>query len=286
MKDKISLDRAACLLFVPGHRPDRFAKALAASPDGIIIDLEDAVASRDRPAARLAIAAFFAARGTESTPPVAVRINALGTRDGLDDLIALADGKLDPDILQLAKVEHPRDIELVRRHDRKAAERLRPIIALIETARGLEQAVAIAEALGPADALAFGGADLAADLGAALEWEPMLPARARVVCAAAIRGLAVFDVPHLTIGAIAELTHETMRARAMGFTGKIAIHPSQVGPIRGAFAPSPAEVERAQRIVAAASAGGVGVVDGKMVDPPVVAAARRILARAEPAPQR
>ncbi len=274
------LSAASCLLFVPGHRPDRFDKAAAASPEGIIIDLEDSVPQSEKDAARRA-ASDYAARAAQSAdaPAVYVRINPLGTRAALDDLAALADGLLAPTGLFLAKVESPRDIEIVRAHDIA----VRPLLVAIETARGIADAAQIAAALGAGDALGFGGADLAADLGAAFEWEALFSSRAALVRAAATARVAVFDVPHLDFADATGLRAETLRVRAMGFTGKLAIHPAQVAPILNAFQPSEAEIERAERVIASldAAGGGAAQLDGKMIDLPVAVAARRIVARAE-----
>ncbi|MDP2063054.1 MAG: aldolase/citrate lyase family protein [Phaeovulum sp.] len=275
-----SLAHKSCLLFVPGNRPDRFDKAAAASPDGIVIDLEDAVPQSEKPAALRAACDYLArAREGGMGPSVYVRLNPLGTRAALDDLAALADGRLAASGLCLAKVEAPRDIELVRAHDPAA----RPLLAAIETARGINAAAAVAAALGRDDALGFGGADLAADLGAAFEWEPLFAARGALVIAAAAVGIGLFDVPQLDLADAAALRAEALRVRAMGFTGKLAIHPAQVAPILDAFQPSEAEITRARRVLAALDAahGGAAQLDGKMIDLPVANAARRILARAE-----
>lgn len=274
-----TLSTAPCLLFVPGNRSDWFDKAAAASPEGIVIDLEDAVPQSDKDTARRAACDYTArAANTADAPAVYVRLNPLGTRASLDDLAALGDGRLAPTGLFLAKVESPRDIEIVRAHDPVA----RPMLVAIETARGIAQAVEIAAALGAGDALGFGGADLAADLGAAFEWEALYSSRAALVRAAATARVGVFDVPHLDLADVAALRAETLRVRAMGFTGKLAIHPSQVAPILHAFLPSEAELAQAKRIISAleAAGGGVAQLDGKMIDLPVAIAARRIVARA------
>ena len=129
--------------------------------------------------------------------------------------------------------------------------------------------------------LGFGGADLAADLHCGFAWEPLLAARSRVVQAAAAAGLAALDVPYLDINDDAGLAAESVRVKSLGFTGKLAIHPRQVDPIIDAFTPTAAEIENAQGVMAAyaAAAGGVCVYRGKMVDEPVMRAARRALAR-------
>jgi citrate lyase beta subunit len=130
--------------------------------------------------------------------------------------------------------------------------------------------------------LDFGGADLAVDLRATLAWEPLYAARARIVQAAAIAGVAAVDVPHFVLDDVAALRDEAARAKAMGFTGKLAIHPKQIAPIVGVFSPSEAEVAEAREIVAALAAAHGNVVEhkGRMVEGPVVKAAERVLARA------
>lgn len=274
------LAATACLLFVPGHRPERFGKARTASPGGIVIDLEDAVPPDARPAARGHAQDYLRGRGPGA--PVLVRISALGTPAALDDLAALAGGGLRPDGLMLSKVEAGRDVEIVRACLPSDLPAHLPIVAAVETARALGRAGDIAAALRPGDALGLGGADLAADLGAELAWEPMLMARATLVAAAATAGCGALDVPWLALDDAAGLAAEAARARALGFTGKLAIHPAQVAPIRAAFAPDAAAVDQARRIVAAlaAAAGGVARLDGRMIDAPVARTARRVLARA------
>ena len=271
------------LLFTPGTRPDRFAKAAATRASGVIIDLEDAVGPGDKDSARVAVAGWFRGRTAPARPGflVCLRINSVYTEAGLRDLLMLVELLRDgitPDAVVLPKVESAVEVGLAARHlQNKVA-----LITLIESALGLEQAMAIAAATPSVRALAFGGVDLAADLGCEMAWEPLLAARARIVQAAASRSLGALDVPYLEIGVAAGLAVECARARAMGFTGKLAIHPSQVDAIAEAFTPSAAQVEHAQGVLAAytAAAGGVCTYRGKMIDEPVVAAARHTLARA------
>jgi citrate lyase beta subunit len=130
-------------------------------------------------------------------------------------------------------------------------------------------------------ALVFGGADLAADLGATMAWESLLYARARLVQAAATAGRAVLDVPYLDLDRDDGLAGEIGAVQRLGFTGKLAIHPKHVPPINAAFTPTAAAIVHSERIIAAAQAagGGVCVVDGRMIDAPVVRTAERTLAR-------
>lgn len=264
------------LLFVPGHRPDRFAKAGASGADTVCIDLEDAVPPPERPAARNAALAFVAAQPTGHA--YGLRINRLPSPDGLRDLVALADAAatMAPAFVMLAKTECAADIALLAAHLPGV-----PLIALVESARGLMAAGAIAIAHPQLHALMFGGADLAADLGCAFAWEPLLHARGTLVAAAASAGLAAIDVPWLDVADPAGAEAETRRAAALGYTGKSLIHPAQVAPVHAAFSPTPQALAWAQRVVQATTADAAAVlVDGRMVDRPVVLAAQRLLRRA------
>lgn len=291
------------ILFVPGDRPERYENALGAGADAVCIDLEDAVPPGRKDEARKAVAGFLAARlhgsgGGDSTEtsfrlaggsdrtsvssPVmlAVRVNDLASREGARDAAELARCS-PPDAFMLPKVRTGSDV-------RDAAGRLpsaAALIPLIETARGLENAVEIAVCDGVA-ALVFGGFDLAIELGAEPRWEALVYARSRVVHAAALGGLDAVDMPSRDFGEMSGLREEAAKARQLGFTGKVAIHPAQVPVIHGVFTPSPEEVQRAREIVEAdrAAGGSAVALDGKMVDRPVVEAACRVLQRARIAP--
>jgi (S)-citramalyl-CoA lyase len=278
----MDFNRVKALLFTPGTRPDRFAKAQATAADGVIIDLEDAVGPGEKDGAREGVATWLRERGAPSRAGFlsCVRVNSVYTNAGLRDLLMIAEvagaGRA-PDALLLPKVESATEIELVARHLKGSV----PLLGLIESATGLEQAFAIAAARSVVG-LGFGGVDLAADLRCAFAWEPLLAPRSRVVQAAASRGVAVLDVPFLDIPDAEGLAAECARAKAMGFTGKLAIHPSQSEGIVKAFTPTAAEVEFAQGVLAAyeAAKGGVCTYRGKMIDEPVVASARQVIARA------
>jgi (S)-citramalyl-CoA lyase len=261
-------------LFCPATTPERFAKALASGADAVVVDLEDAVPADAKDDARRAAVAWLMAERTADAARC-LRMNAVRSAVGLRDVLALVDAGSAPDHLLVPKAESPDELRLLDALLAGAHTRLLP---LVETARGLAAADALAAAPRVAG-LVLGGADLAADLGAEMSWEPLLHARARLVQAAATTGIAVVDVPHLTLRDAAALRDETLRVRRLGFTGKLAIHPDQVATIHEALAPTDAEIERARRVLAAAD-GGVAVVDGRMVDAPVVRAAARMLALA------
>lgn len=268
------------LLFTPGNRPDRFAKAAATGADGLILDLEDAVSLAGKDEARATLVEHFRAGHRRDLAPGQVcglRVNNIHTSAGVRDLDALVTAGVAPDFIVLPKVESASEVQMCARLLPGI-----PLVCSIESARGLEAATEIANADPRVRALAFGGADLAVDLRAELAWEPLAWGRARVVQAAATAGIAVFDVPHVVLHDEQGLRDDAVRAKAMGFTAKLAIHPQQVPPILEVFTPTVAEIERARGIVAAYAAAGGNVVEyqGKMVEGPIVKAAQQILARA------
>jgi citrate lyase beta subunit len=278
-----SLALARNLLFTPADRPERFGKAVAAGADGAVLDLEDGVGLPSKQNAREAALALF-----ESPPSApadfiwAVRFNHVTTEDGLKDLLAFRAAARRPKVVMLPKTESVAEVEIAVRHLRAEGGDGPQIVALIETGRGLGAAEAIA-AHPSVKAIAFGGADLAADLHATLAWEPVLFARGRIVQAAASAGIAAFDVPFLDIHDVAGLSKETEMVKALGYSCKLAIHPAQIAPINAVFTPNPNELASAQRIVEAfkQARGGACQVDGRMVDVPVVKAAQRTVALAE-----
>lgn len=266
---------ARSLLFVPGDRPERYAKAEAAGADLVCIDLEDAVLPPQRAAARLAVLEHL--RGRPPGHRSGVRVSAVDTADGLRDLLALADGGVRPAYVMVAKTG---DAE----HLRVAAALLPgvPLIALIESPGALADARRLAGACPAVQALMLGGADYCAELGAAFAWEPLLHARSALVAAAAAAGIASIDVPFIDLTDEAGLAAETQRVAALGMGAKSCIHPRQVAVVHAALRPSPAALAQAERIVEAARTAGTGAlqVDGRLVDRPVVLAAERTLRRA------
>lgn len=264
------------LLFVPGSRPDRFGKALDAGADAVCIDLEDAVPPSGKTQARAEALAFVG----EASRSVALglRINSVRSADGLRDLVALIDSGARPDFLMVPKVAAGEDLALIAEALGSDAP---PVWPVIESAEGLRRAWDICAAPGVAGAL-FGGADLSADLGSDMGWDALLLARGALVAAAARARIATLDVPHLDLKDPADLAASTTRAKALGFTGRSCIHPDQVAAVNTAFSPSSAEIERARRVVAAfdAAGGAAALLDGKLIELPVIRAARRALGRA------
>ena len=275
------------LLFVPAVRPDRFPKALATGADAVCIDLEDGVAPGAKDAARAQALALLAGRGP-SAAEVSLRINDAKTPLGQTDLAALVDSGARPDALMLPKVAGAEEIRAVDAALTLGGGGALPLIVQIETAAGLLAAAEIAAASPHVSAVFFGAIDLSADLGCAVEWEALLYARSRVVLAAGAAGVAALDSPFMDVPALDALAEETSRVRRLGFTGKAAIHPTQVRVIQKAFAPSAAETAWARKIVAAyeRQQGGVLLVEGQLIELPVVRSARRTLAACGETPRR
>jgi len=263
------------ILFTPGDRMDRFGKAMASNADALLLDWEDGVSLDAKEAARLETLCFL--KSGNRRMPVGLRINRPSTQDGQQDLCALAQCDVMPDFIAFPKVESAK--EALSATAMLGARASTPSVAFIESALGIERLGEIAVLPGLV-ALALGGVDLAADLGASFCWDALVYSRGRIVQAAALGGIAAWDVPYLATKDEAGLTGEAKRVRAMGFKAKLAIHPAQTDLINAAFSPDQAEVEQARRILAAdaAAQGRPCVVDGKLVDPPVVKLARRTMA--------
>lgn len=259
------------LLFVPGSRPKRFANALASGADAVCIDLEDAVPDPGKAEARAAALAALREHGAR----ICVRINSLRTRAGLADLLGLSETAARPGLVLVPKVESAAEVAIIH----AALGAASGIVPLIESVSGLGAATDIAAAPG-VTALLFGGGDLSAELGVEFAWEPLRTARGVFILACAQVGVAAIDVPFLGLDDPPGLVAETRAAKALGFTGKAAIHPCQVEPIRSVFDPSAAELAEAQEAEMVFSAAGGAAVrfKGRVLDLPIMRRYRRVLA--------
>lgn len=264
-----------CLMFVPGSRPERYAKAIATDADQVCIDLEDAVAPPDKDSARASVFAFLGEMPA-SRSEIGLRLNPLSTELGQKDLAKLGESSLAPAFVMLPKVESAAEL---LQADAALAGRDTMLIAQIETPRGLLDARAIAAATPRLQALMFGGFDFIVALRGRASWESFLHPRVQLAVVAAEAGIGCIDVPFLDIKDEAALVAETDRVIALGFTAKAAIHPAQVGAIQQRYLPSVAELERARRVVAAlqANRGEAVQLDGKLVDRPIEIAAERAI---------
>jgi (S)-citramalyl-CoA lyase len=226
-------------LFTPGNRPERFAKGAASGADALILDLEDAVSLADKDAARATVIAHF--RGDYRAELAAhqlagLRVNNIHTPAGVRDLEALVSSQAAPDFLVIPKVESAFEARLYTKLLVGGQAHV-PLMVALESARGVEAAFEIAAADPRVRSMGFGGADLAVDLRAELAWEPMVAARARLVQAAASVAIGCVDVPHIALDDEPALRADAARVKAMGFTGKLAIHPKQIAPIHAVFTP-------------------------------------------------
>lgn len=278
------------MLFVSGEKPERFPKALAAGADLVCIDLEDAVHPDRKAEARAAVFTFSAQHvAAAGQPLLAVRLNNLRTEEGLKDVLTLINSGVTLDFLVLPKVEFTEDITLIHNW---APQAFKALAVLIETPLGVENAPAMARSSRDSGnklaALMLGGADLSVELGCTFGWEGLLHARGALVNAARTSGLQVWDVPHLDLNDLDSLLEETRAVLRLGFTCKSAIHPQQVSTIHKAFVPAARDVLWAHALVTAYQAreasgqtAGAFLHQGKMVDPPVLAKALRIIEIAE-----
>jgi citrate lyase subunit beta/citryl-CoA lyase/(S)-citramalyl-CoA lyase len=266
------------LLFVPGNRPERFAKAAQAGADAVCIDLEDAVPPTQKAMARAAVVEALAGL---AAPAVAlgVRLNAPSTLAMAEDLVGLATALPSAAFIMVPKTQAGIELENLRS---ALGDQAPPLWPVIETACGLEAAREIAAAAAPMGGVLFGGADFSADIGCTLDWEALAYARGRLAAACGEAGIGLLDVPHLDVKDPDGLRAGTVRAKTLGFTGRACIHPEQVPIVNGCFTPTPAEIERARRVVAALAEaqGAAALLDGKLIEKPVILAAQRILDKA------
>ncbi len=276
------------MLFVPATSARKLEKAFTGATDGVIVDLEDAVATAEKAQARQAAAEFLAAPRGKVT---FLRVNALGTPFCYDDLLTAAAASIDGVVLP--KAESAADIatvdwlltQLETRAGKPAGSlELTPIV---ETAKGVAAAAAIAAASPRIRRLAFGAVDLALDMDVDLQDDAGAINQARFALTLASRCAGLegpLDTVFTDIADTAGLEASSRRARAIGFGGKACIHPAQIETVNTVFSPSAAELARARAIVdafATAEAAGLAAVsvDGVMVDYPVVLKARRTLER-------
>ena len=261
---------ARSYLFVPGDRPDRFDKAMAAGADAVIVDLEDAVAPAKKTEARAAISKWLSAE-----KKVLLRINADMTEWYRQDLqLARAVGVAG---ILLSKAQSI-DAEL----QAICAETGKFLLPQVETAQGFENAYALASTPG-VQRLLFGTLDFQMDLGIEGEGDELAYFRSELVLVSRLAGIqSPVDGPSTALDDAEQVTADTHRARRLGFGGKLCIHPKQVAHVNAAFAPTMVELEWARRVVAVAaeSKGAAVALDGRMVDRPVILKAEQIVREA------
>ena len=269
-------------IFAPGLRPDMFPKALASGADIVCVELEDGIAPKDKDQARSSALGLFKTPQAEDGVERIVRINCLRSGFGLDDVQAILKTSTPPPAIMLPKVMTPDeviwldDLLTERGHDTR-------LHVIIETNDGLEAVYDIAHSSDRIDALFFGGVDMAAELRCRNHWDALLYARSKVVHAAAAAGIDVIDVPYLDLEDPDGMETEAILARELGFSGKGAVHPKQIAALNTVFTPDTETVAKARRILQEFEAADTGlvVIDGKLIEKPVLREMQRIVAIAE-----
>ena len=257
-------------LFVPGSRPDRFDKALAAGADAVIIDLEDAVPPAEKAVARRHVAGWLS-----PAHPIIVRVNAFDSEWFRDDLGVC--GHAGVAGVVLPKAERVDQLQAVVDQVGAAAS----ILPIIETAQGMWNAEALARRP-RVQRLLFGSIDLSIDLNLSGEEDELLYYRSHVVLVSRVAGIQPpVDGVTTTYESADRVRADARRAKRLGFGGKLCIHPKQIAPVHDAFEPTAEEVAWARRVMAAAesSDGAATAMDGAMVDRPVITQAEAILSR-------
>ena len=266
-------------LFVPGLRPPMFGKALGSGADIIVLDLEDAVAADHKAQARAEVRAWLdSAEAAEAGERVALRVNAAATAEFAHDLALAAHPRVRT--VLLPKAEHVEDVARLAQAAPQAA-----LVLIVESALGLDAARLLAAAPG-VHRLAFGTLDFALDMQMSIDdagdQAELATFRTQLALSSRLAGIAPpIDGVTTAFDDEPRVLRDTLRARRFGFGAKLCIHPRQVLAVHNAFAPTPAEIEWAQRVVEAnrAAGGNAAQVDGRMVDLPVLLQAEALLAR-------
>ena len=281
MTDPIIRPRRS-FIFAPAMRPTLYPKALASGADIVCVELEDGVAPQDKDTARANAVALFSAPQADDGVERILRINSPMEQVGVDDMRALLAMTTPPPGIMIPKVSSPEEVALLDQLITEAEHEIR-LHVIIETNAGLEAAYEIAHSSDRIDTLLFGGVDMAAELRCELAWEPLLYARSRVVHAAASAGIDVIDVPYLDLNDPDGMRLAAEQARALGFSGKGAIHPKQIATLNDVFTPSAAAIARAREIIATfeAADSALVVIDGKLIEKPVLREMHRIIAIAD-----
>lgn len=281
MSDRIVRPRRS-FIFTPGLRPDMYLKALASGADIVCVELEDGIAPKDKADARRNALALFEEPQADDGVERIVRINSLRERFGIEDVNAVLASKTPPPALMMPKVRTPDEVVMLDQLLTEAGHATR-LHVIIETNEGLEAAFEIAKCSLRIDAMFFGGVDMAAELRCQNSFESMIYARSRVVHASAAAGLDVIDVPFLDLDDPEGMRTEAEKVRDLGFAGKGSVHPKQIAALNEVFTPTEAQIARARRIISEFEKADTGlvVIDGKLIEKPVLRDMHRIVAIAD-----
>jgi (S)-citramalyl-CoA lyase len=269
-------------IFSPGLKPEMFPKALASGADIVCVDLGGRrIIKKKDEARRRALELFETSQADDGVERI-VRINSMREACGIADVQAILASENAPPALMMPKVKCPDEVIMLDNLLSEAGHQTRLHI-IIETCAGLEACYELAHCSSRIDALFFGGVDMAAELRCENAWEPLLYARSRVIHAAASAELDVIDVPYLDLDDHAGMVVAAQQAKSLGFSGKGSIHPKQIAAINQVFTPGPDEVSRARRIISTFEEADTGlvVIDGKLIEKPVLREMHRIVAIAD-----
>ena len=272
--NKIKVRRS--FIFTPGLNPEMFLKALASGADMVCIELEDGIAIKDKDEARKNTINALKNLKINNDVELVVRVNCQRTKPGLLDLEAFISSKLNVKALMLPKVKTPDEITFI--DDLLTDCNMdTDLHVIMETNEALENIYDIAHASKRIVALYFGGVDMAAELRVPNSYENLIYARSKLVHAGASVGIDVIDVPYLDLEDMDGMKKEAELVRNLGFTGKGSIHPKQINILNEVFTPSKEEIIKAKRIIDQFNASDTGlvVIDGKLIEKPVLREMKR-----------
>ncbi len=272
--NKIKVRRS--FIFTPGLNPEMFPKALASGADMVCIELEDGIAIKDKDEARKNTINALKNLKINNDVELVVRVNCQRTKPGLLDLEAFISSKLNVKALMLPKVKTPDEITFI--DDLLTDCNMdTDLHVIMETNEALENIYDIAHASKRIVALYFGGVDMAAELRVPNSYENLIYARSKLVHAGASVGIDVIDVPYLDLEDMDGMKKEAELVRNLGFTGKGSIHPKQINILNEVFTPSKEEIIKAKKIIDQFNASDTGlvVIDGKLIEKPVLREMKR-----------
>ena len=278
--NKIKVRRS--FIFTPGLNPEMFPKALASGADMVCIELEDGIAIKDKDEARKSTINALKTLEVKNDVELVVRVNCQRTKPGLLDFEALISSKLRVKALMLPKVKTPDEITFI--DDLLTDCNLdTDLHVIMETNEALENIYDIAHASKRIVALYFGGVDMAAELRVPNSYENLIYARSKLVHAGASVGVDVIDVPYLDLEDMNGMKKEAELVRNLGFTGKGSIHPKQINILNEVFTPSKDEITKAKKVIDQFNASDTGlvVIDGKLIEKPVLREMQRRILVAE-----
>ena len=269
-------------IFTPGLKPEMFPKALASGADMVCIELEDGIAPKDKEKARIKALKLFEVAQADDGVERILRINSMRERFGIEDVLAILATDTPPPSLMMPKVQSPDEIIMLDQLLTERGHKTR-LHVIIETNAGLEAAYEIANSSSRIEAMFFGGVDMAAELRCENNWQQLIYARSRVVHAAASAGLDVIDVPYLNLQDLDGMCDEAKKAKDLGFAGKGSVHPKQIAALNDIFTPSKDNITRARRVIKTFEDADTGlvVIDGKLIEKPVMREMYRIVAIAD-----